>query len=319
MPLTVLVTGANGFVGRVLCRTLQERGHTVRAAVRQAAVAPGIAGEPIVVGSIDAKTEWSLAVRGVDAVVHVAARVHVMRETESDPLQAFRNTNVHGTAALANAAAAAGVERFVYVSSIKVNGEATFDKPFTADDPPSALDAYGVSKQEAERGLRDIARLTGLQVTVVRPPLVYGPGVGGNFLRLLKLIRRGIPLPFGSIENRRSMIYNGNLADALVACATHANAAGKTYLVRDAEDLSTGGLVRRLAREMGTPARLWEVPPGILRGAGALIGRTAEVDRLIDSLVVEVSAIEHDLHWSPRYTVAEGLAKTAAWFSTHPL
>ena len=195
-----------------------------------------------------------------------------------------------------------------------MNGEATGAKPFTADDPAAPQDAYGTSKYEAERVLRSISAATALEVTVVRPPLVYGPGVGGNFLRLLKLVQRGIPLPFGAIDNRRSMIYNGNLACALMACAVHPNAGGKTYLVADAEDLSTRELVRCLGASLGQPARLWPIPPRILRLGGALVGRSAEIDRLIGSLVVDSSSIRTELAWSPPYAVPDALNDTATWF-----
>jgi nucleoside-diphosphate-sugar epimerase len=274
-----------------------------------------VPGNVVAVGSIGAETDWSPAVAGVDAIVHLAARVHVMQETERDSLEAFRKTNVAATAALARAAAAHGVKRLVYVSSIKVNGEATARKPFTADDPASPQDAYAMSKYEAERELRTVAAATGLDVTIVRPPLVYGPGVRGNFLRLLNLVQRGIPLPLGAIDNHRSMIYNGNLAHALVACALHSNARGKTYLVADAEDLSTPELVRFIGVGLGKPTRLWSVPPQILRVGGAALGRSAEIDRLIGSLVVDSSPIRRELAWSPPYAAADALTETAKWFS----
>ena len=315
MPLTVLVTGSNGFVGRAVCRALGDQGYSVRAAVRSPIAAAPVPGEVVAVGAINAETDWSAAVAGVDAIVHLAARVHVMKETESDSLEAFRKINVGATTALARAAVAHGVKRLVYVSSIKVNGEATRDKPFTAADPASPRDAYGRSKYEAERALRTIAASTDLEVTVVRPPLVYGPGVGGNFLRLLKLVQRGIPLPFGAIDNRRSMIYNGNLARALAACAFHPNAGGKTYLVADAEDLSTPELVRQLGLALGTPARIWRMPPQILRLGGALMGRSGEVERLIGSLIVDSSSIRTELAWSPPYAVSDALTETAKWFA----
>ena len=319
MPLTVLVTGSNGFVGRAVCNALREQGYSVRAAVRSLGSAAVVPAGAVAVGAIDAETDWSSVLAGVDVIVHLAARVHVMRETESDSLEAFRKINVRATAALARAAVAHAVKRLVYVSSIKVNGEATDGKPFTAEDPALPRDAYATSKYEAERLLRTIAASTALEVTVVRPPLVYGPGVGGNFLRLLKLVHRGIPLPFGAIHNRRSMIYNGNLALALVACASHVNAGGKTYLVADPEDLSTPELVRRLGSALGRPARLWAVPPQVLRLGGALAGRSGEVERLIGSLAVDSSSIRRELAWSPPYAVSEALNDTAKWFAAAQL
>jgi UDP-glucose 4-epimerase len=216
-PCTVLLTGANGFVGRRLCSELARVGHHVRAAVREPGRARDLPGEVVAVGSLESDVDWSGALTDVDVVVHLAARVHVMRESAAEPLAEFRAVNVRATESLARAAAARGVKRLVYVSSIKVNGEGTALRPYGPDDTPAPSDPYGVSKWEAERALHAIARATGLEVTVVRPPLVYGPGVGGNFLRLLKLVRRGIPLPFGAIENRRSMIYSGNLAGHYVS------------------------------------------------------------------------------------------------------
>lgn len=311
-PLKVLVTGANGFVGRRVCAELERQGHTVRGAVRDMSRAEGLTGEIVPVGELQ-NAAWTHALSHIDAVVHLAARVHVMKETAADPLQAFRADNVRATEALALAAVAKGVKRFVYVSSIKVNGEGGA-QPFSADDPAQPSDPYGVSKWEAEQRLRCLAAETGVEVTVVRPPLVYGPGVGGNFLRLLQLVRRGIPLPFGAIQNRRSMIYNGNLADALIACAVHPDAAGKTYLVSDGEDLSTPELVRRLAAAMGKPARLVPVPAGVLRLAGALTGKGAEIDRLIGSLRVDTNRIRQDIGWTAPYPASQGVHETVAWF-----
>lgn len=312
---TVLVIGANGFVGRRLCAELNRCGHRVRLAVRDPARAAGMDGEIVPMAAFESVDDCSRALAGVDAVVHLAARVHVMRETLGDPLSAFRAINDGVTDKLARAAVAHGVRRFVYVSSVKVNGEATTAAPYGPDDPPLPADAYGLSKWEAEQSLRTIAEGSALEVTVVRPPLVYGPGVGGNFLRLLRLVARGIPLPFGAVQNRRSMIYNGNLAHALIACAVHPDASGKTYCVSDGEDLSTPELVRRLAVALGTNARLLPVPVGILRLAGALTGRAAEIDRLVGSLRVDSSHICSDLAWSPPFSVEEGIAETARWFA----
>jgi len=309
----VLVTGANGFVGRRLCEELAREGHRLRVAVRDPARAAGLPGEVVAVGELES-ADWSRAVAGVDVVIHLAARVHVMRERAADPLAAFRASNVEGTERLAREAVAHQVRRLVYVSSVKVNGERTDATPFTPDDAPAPQDPYGISKHEAERMLRAIADATDLEVTVVRPPLVYGPRVGGNFLRLLRLTRRAVPLPFGAVDNRRSMIYNGNLASALGACAFHPAAAGKTYLVSDGEDLSTAALIRRLACALGVKARLVPVPRPILQLAGTVSGKAAEVDRLVGSLQVQSGGIRADLGWSPGYTVDEGLAETAAWF-----
>lgn len=313
-PLTVLVTGANGFVGATLCEHFHWRGYAVRRAVR-GPVKPGASDVDVVaVGPLSAGTDWSSALLGVDVIVHLAARVHVIRDTENNALHAYRNINVGATEGLARAAIANGVKRLVYVSSIKVNGEATFAKPFTAEDPVAPQDAYGVSKYEAECILRTIAESNPLEVTIVRPPLVYGPGVGGNFLRLLKLLRRGIPLPFGAVRNLRSLVYNPNLADALVTCAVHPDAAGKTYLVSDRQDISLPDLLQQLAKGLGRQVSLWAVPPNLLRIAGALTGHADEIDRLVGSLRVDASRVHTELGWTPPFSVEEGLVKTARWY-----
>jgi nucleoside-diphosphate-sugar epimerase len=314
-PLRILVTGANGFIGRRLCSELVRQGHTLRVALRDSSRASGLAGEIIPVGTLNPRTDWTKAVIGIDAVVHLAGRVHVVNETAIEPLQAFRAVNLGATEALAQAAARAGVRRYVYVSSIKVNGEATAGQPFSANDPPHPRDPYGVSKWDAEQALRRIEKETDLEVAVVRPPLVYGPGVRGNFLRLMKLVRSGIPLPFGAVANQRSMIYNGNLAHALIACTVKREAAGNTYLVSDGDDLSTADLVRLLAKSMGKTARLLPVPVGILRFLGASTGKAEDIDRLVSSLRVDSSRLRADLGWRPPFSVEEGIAETARWFA----
>jgi len=246
-----LITGANGFVGRPLCKELFNRGCQVRAAMRSHGQlsAPG---ETVTVGAIDGETDWSSALSGVDAVIHLAARVHVMKDRAADPLAEFLKVNLYGTSNLAQQAASAGVKRFVYVSSVKVNGEqTTANRPFTESDEPDPQNPYAASKWRAEQDLQRIARETGLEVVIVRPPLVYGPGVKGNFIRLLAAIDRGIPLPVAGANNMRSLVYAGNLVDALIACATHPAAAGQTYLVSDGDDVSTAMLVDMIARSIG--------------------------------------------------------------------
>lgn len=314
MSTTVVVTGANGFVGRAVCAEVVRQGHGLRAVVRNGSTATGLPGEVAVVPDLGEAAQQPAIFSGAHAVIHLAARVHVMKETAADPLAEFRSVNVDLTEALAKAAAARGITRFVYVSSIKVNGEETPVRPFTAGDSPAPQDAYGVSKWEAERLLARIAGETGMEVAVVRPPLVYGPGVGGNFLRLLKLVDRGVPLPFGSVSNRRSMIYSRNLADALVACASHRNAAGKTFLVRDEESLSTAELVRRMAAALGKPARCLPFPVPALRFAGRCTGKSDEIQRLVSSLTVDDDGLRSALGWSPRYSIDEGLSETASWY-----
>ena len=313
-----LVTGAGGFVGQQLCAELLRRGHSVRVAMRQPSqLRDGI--EAVAVGNIDGNTDWLNALHGVDVVIHLAARVHVMRDTVADPLTDFRRVNTAGTEHLARFAAASGVKRLVYVSSIKVSGEATYgDKKFTAADAPAPQDPYGVSKWEAEQVLRRVADETGLEVVTVRPPLVYGPGVKGNFAQMLDVVAKRIPLPFASIHNCRSLIYVGNLADALITCATHPAAAGQTYLVCDGEDISTPDLLRQLARGMGVPSHLFPCPPALLRLAGKLTGKSQQLERLLGSLRVDGDKMRADLNWVPPYALRQGLQATAEWYRVDP-
>lgn len=251
---------------------------------------------------------------GVDAVVHLAARVHVMRETASDPLTAFRRANVLPTARLADAAARRGIRQFVYLSSIKVNGEETGSRPYTEIDLPNPIDPYAQSKFEAERELADRAAATGLPVAILRPPLMYGPGVKGNFERLMRLIESGVPLPLGRVANRRSLLYVGNLCDAIAAILAAPGSGTRTYLISDPTDLSTPELIRRLAAALNRPARLFPVPISLLRLGAAVTGRGAELLRLTGSLVIDGSCIRRQLGWHPPYTVDQGLVATAAAF-----
>lgn len=309
-PPLVLVTGAGGFIGRELCRVLLEQGFRVRGVTRREGMLPR-GTETIDVGEIGPDTQWQQALADVNSVIHLAARVHIMHETAVDPAAEFHRINTVGTERLARQAAAAGVRRLVYVSSIKVNGEHTCARPFSAADTPAPQDPYAVSKWAAEQSLHHISVETGLETVIIRPPLVYGPGVGGNFLRLMRLIRTGLPLPLGAVKNRRSLVYLGNLADALAQCARHPAAAGKTFLISDGEDISTPELIRRLAREMGTSALLIPVPAALLRLGGAITGKRAELARLLDALQVDASPIRQDLGWVPPYSVNQGIAATA--------
>ncbi|MBS4096054.1 MAG: SDR family oxidoreductase [Sulfuricella sp.] len=304
----VLVSGAGGFVGQALCPLLESSGWTVCKTSRHPR--PGFTG----IGNIGPTTDWRVALEGVTAVAHLAARVHVMHDEAADPLVEFRNANRDASANLARQAAQAGVKRFIYLSSIKVNGERTPDHPFRATDPANPQDAYAVSKWEAEQALHEIAAATGLEVVVLRPPLVYGPGVKANFLRLLNLVERGIPLPLGMVKNRRSLFYVGNLADAIRVCLEHPSAAGKTFLPCDGTPLSSADLVRRIAAALGKSPRLLPIPPTLLKLAGLLTGKSAEIARLLDSLEIDDSGLQHDLGWRPPYTLEQGLAATAAWY-----
>ncbi len=306
--MKILVTGANGFVGNVLCSELRASRLTVRAAVRT----ENFSGSDVVrVGAIDDKTDWTDALRDIVVVIHLAARVHVMTDKASNPLAEFRRVNVAGTENLARQAARAGVKRLVYVSSIKVNGEATEGvRKFSELDAPVPQDPYGVSKYEAEQALHRVAAETGLEVVIVRPPLVYGAGVKGNFAQILKVLALGIPLPLASVGNRRSLIYVGNLVDALILCATHPAAAGQTYLVSDGDDVSTPELLRELGDAMGHPARLLPCPQALLKLAGRLTGKADQVERLLGSLQVDSDKIRRELGWTPPYTPQQGLQLT---------
>ena len=315
-----LVTGANGFVGQHLCAELLRKGQSVRAAVRSADSSIDNT-EAAVVGAIDGETNWADALHDVDVVIHLAARVHVMKDTATDPLTEFLKINTQGTANLARQAAAAGVKRLVYVSSIKVNGEQTTEtQPFAESDTPNPQDAYAISKWRAEQILQRIAQETGLEVVIVRPPLVYGSGVKGNFIRLLAAVDKGIPLPLASVRNKRSLIYLGNLVDALFVCASHPAAAGKTYLVRDGEDASILDLVRQTATGLERPVRLFPLPVWLLRGLGRLLGKPESVERIVGSLRVNDDLIRKELGWKPVFTLQQGLQATALWYKArrHP-
>lgn len=306
---TIAVTGANGFVGSALLAELKRRGYGVRGIFRS-----GSADDTAEVGDIGPGTDWTAALAGVDVVIHCAARVHVMQDDATDPLAEFRHVNSEGTRCLAMQAAECGVQRLVFVSTIKVNGEATGSpqgsrEKFTAFDTPDPADPYAISKWEAETLLREVAANTGLEIVVVRPPLAYGPGVGGNFRSLITAVDRGWPLPFGRVDNRRSLVALPNLVDLLAVCATHRDAAGQTFLVSDGDDLSTPELARRLARAIGRSARILPVPVSLLRLAGKLTGQGGKVDRLIGSLQVDIDHTSQKLQWQPKTSVDEGLRK----------
>lgn len=304
----VLVTGASGFLGQALVRRLAAEGCAVTAVARRKAKM--------------SQPHWLYVERYEDVqsilseqtcVVHLAARVHVMHENSADSLAEFRAANVDITLHLARQAAIAGVRRFVFLSSVKVNGEATLPgQVFTAGDQPAPQDSYGISKMEAERGLRRIAAETGMEVVVIRPPLVYGPGVRANFLALLRAVEHGLPLPLGSVDNRRSMVALDNLVDFILACINHPAAAGQTFLVSDGEDLSTAELVRRMAWAMRKPVRLIPVPVWLLQVGSALLGRRDVAQRLCSSLQVDIHKNRELLGWIPVINVDEGMRRTVA-------
>lgn len=311
----VLVTGANGFVGSQLCKILVEGGYDVRAALRRLHPQDGLAAqERVVVDDIGPDTRWDEALSSVDCVVHLAARVHVMKEVAADPLNEFRKVNRTGTVCLAEQAAEQGVKRFVYVSSIKVNGEETIGHSFSAGDLPNPLEPYAVSKAEAETELRELSVRMGMEVVIVRPPLVYGPGVRGNFLRLMKLVERGLPLPLAMVRNSRSMVSLKNLTEFLVRCLERPRAAGETFLVSDGLDWSTPELIRCIARHMGRPTRLLPVPLWLLKLAGRITGQLGTINRLCSSLEVDISKTRELLDWSPPQSPDEGVREAVEWY-----
>ncbi|WP_200627112.1 UDP-glucose 4-epimerase family protein [Pseudomonas sp. LAM2023] len=312
----LLVTGGSGFVGRALLEQLVANpAWAPRALVRQwpaqqlAGVDYRLFGELAAVDAVSGHFEL------VDTVIHLASRVHVMQETATDPLAEFRRVNVDGTLSLARSAAQAGVRRFIFVSSVKVNGESTDDRaPFTADEVPAPLDPYGISKREAEEGLRQLATQTGLEVVIVRPVLVYGPGVKANFRSMMNWLNRGLPLPFGAIHNKRSLVALDNLVDLLVTCIDHPAAANQTFLASDGHDLSTTELLQRLGQALGKPARLLPVPAIWLKSAAMLAGKGALSRRLCGSLQVDIDKTREMLGWKPPLDVDQALRATAINF-----
>ncbi|MDR3157531.1 MAG: SDR family oxidoreductase [Zoogloeaceae bacterium] len=304
--MKILVTGANGFIGAALSDHLSAGGNDVTRAARVARSAGELA-----IGDINAKTDWRAALAGCDVVAHLAARAHVMFETAADPLAAFRRINTEGTLNLARQAAASGARRFVFVSSIKVNGESTTGRaPFSEADEAAPVDAYAISKREAEQGLLAIGRETGMEIVRIRPPLVYGPGVKGNFAALSRWARRGIPLPLGAIRNRRSFLALENLARFIALCAdlSCTEAANRLFLISDGEDVSTTELLRRIARAHDKKPWLLPVPESWLRLAARGLGRKAIADRLLDSLAIDNSQARA-LGWRPVVSMNEQLRK----------
>lgn len=311
----VLLTGCTGFVGRSVLTHLCGGDMQVIACSRAERLKAPSDVRYVHVAGLDSSTDWTLALDGVEVVIHSAARVHVMHDESSDPLAEFRKVNVEGTLNLARQAAAAGIRRFVFISSIKVNGEGTpMGVPYLADVQPAPVDPYGISKMEAERGLRVLAAETGMEVVIIRPTLVYGPGVKANFLNMMRWLHKGVPLPFGAIHNRRSLVALDNLVDLIVTCIDHPAAVNQTFLVSDGEDLSTTELLHRMGAALGTPARLLPVPSWMLEAGAALLGKQALSQRLCGSLQVDISKTRELLNWTPPVSVDEALRRTAKNF-----
>jgi nucleoside-diphosphate-sugar epimerase len=318
--MRVLVTGANGFVGSATALSLAKLGHSVVAQTRQtpAVLWPANAGITPCLTDLDHANGVQAALQDCDWVVHTAARVHQVREASANPLEAFRKINTQYTLDLARAAAALGTKRFVFLSSIKVNGEWTAKgQPFRADDPTAPRDPYGISKHEAELGLRAIAAQTGMEVVIVRPPLVYGPGVRANFLTMMRWLQHGVPLPLGAINNQRSLVGLGNLVDLLETCLAHPTAANQTFLASDGHDVSTTELLSALATALQVKARLLPVPQPWLERSLSLLGRQEIAKRLCGNLTVDNAKTRTLLGWTPPYSLAQGLQTTAAYFLAH--
>lgn len=313
--MQIAVSGANGFVGRALCRVLLEAGHGVIALVRRpSSIAEGVLERVIADDHFASLALGNPALDPIDAFVHLAARVHVMQDGSTDPLADYRAVNVKGALDAASAALLAGARRFVFVSSVKALGEGEPGRPWREDDEPKPTDPYGISKFEAEQALLAFGKTHGMEVAIVRPPLVYGPGVRANFLGLMRAISRGMPLPIGSVVARRSMVYVDNLADALRVLATSERPVHGVYHVTDNDDLTVAGMARAIGVAMKRPARLLPVPVSLLRGVGRVTGKVAQIDRLTSPLRVGGVRMRDELGWTPPWTVTQGLAETARAF-----
>lgn len=313
--MKVLVVGASGFVGGQLVRRLAADGVPLRAAVHRnrAGLPAGIDIAENV--DLEGSFNWTSAIAGCDTVAHLGARVHVMRDNSENALEAYRRVNVDGTLSLARQAAAAGVRRFVFLSSVKVCGEYTVpNASFVETTTPRPRDPYGVSKLEAERGLLEFGRASGMQIVILRPPLIYGPGVRANFLSMMRWLRRGVPLPLGSVDNRRSLIGVDNMVDLICTCLRHPAAAGEVFMASDGEDLSTPELLKRLAAVLNTKARLLPIPVGLLKAVSAFAGQRALAERLCLSLCVDNRKSRKTLDWEPPFSVDEELQRTARGF-----
>ena len=310
IDVRVLVTGASGFLGYQLSSVLQERGYSVRGVARRInAVHSQV--DAVQIAGLSRSMDWSSALEGVDVVIHCAARVHIMNDNSADPLAEFREVNTCSTLNLAWQASKAGVKRFIFLSSIKVNGDFTAEQPFVSGDTNIPLDPYGLSKYEAEQGLLKIGQETGLEVVIIRPPLVYGPGVKANFLSLLRWVHKRLPLPLGMIKNKRSFVALDNLVDLICVCIDHPNAKGQVFLVSDDDDLSTTELLHGMAKALGQPSRLIPVPMFVLNSGARLLGKADIAQRLFSSLQVDISKTKELLDWKPPITVEQGLKKVA--------
>lgn len=307
--MKIVLTGSTGFLGtRIADQIDRQSDLSLTRIVRRTLSSAG--GSQILIDSLDASTDWSAALKSQRVVIHTAARAHIMKDEVSDPLAEYRKVNVEGTLNLARQAAAEGVRRFVFISSIKVNGEQTpINRPIVVEDGPKPEDAYGMSKMEAEQGLRELASKTGMEIVIIRSPLVYGPSVKGNFASMIKLVAKGLPLPLGAVHNKRSLVALDNLVDLIITCIDHPGAANQTFLVSDGEDLSTTQLLQGVAEAMGKPSRLIPVPASLLQLGATLLGKKSVAQRLLGSLQVDISHTQKCLNWTPPLTVKQGLQR----------
>jgi nucleoside-diphosphate-sugar epimerase len=313
------VTGANGFIGRPFCITAIKRGWSVRGTSRHPTDKALVFPEELVttvVQTLDGKTDWTSTLKDCNIVLHLAARVHVMAETSVDPLYEFRRINVQGTLNLARHAVVAGVKRFIFVSSIGVNGEETYGDPFTDKSKTRPHSPYATSKYEAELALKILTAETGMELVIIRPPLIYGANAPGNFGSLLRWLSSGVPLPLGAINNMRSFIALDNLIDLIIVCLTHPDAANETFLVSDGEDVSTTELLRRMGSAMGKPARLIPIPVSMLKLAASIIGKSDVAQRLCGSLQVDINKTRQVLGWTPPLTLDQGLKRAVENFQS---
>ncbi len=317
--MNILVTGATGFVGKPLCDRLLLKKHDISATIRQSndfqKLPKGITS--ITINSLNEPLPPE-SLKDTHAIIYLAARVHQLNDDHPNPLEAYREINTHAAVSLAKQAIEQGVKRFIYLSSIKVNGESTSNltHPYTEDNQVTTVDPYGKSKWEAEQALLQLAQETGLEVVILRPPLIYGANVKANFLQLFKIVNRQIPLPFALVDNSRSLLYVGNLVDAIITCIDHPNAKNQIFVLSDGEDLSTPDLIRRIAKSLNKPANLLPIPPSLLKLVGQITGKSDAIARLLGSLQVDSSKIRQTLDWKPPYTVDEGLQATADWFKS---
>lgn len=312
----VLVTGATGFLGAALVSRLSDDGRYSFVATSRRLSSSLISGlQPILVGDLDASTDWSSALVNVNVVIHTAARVHIINDSADDPLKEFRKVNLEGTMALAHQAVQAGIKRFIFISSIKVNGEETvLGKSFAAGDLPKPVDPYGISKAETEQALLEFAASSGLEVVIIRPVLVYGPGVKANFQSLMKWVNKGVPLPLGNVRNKRSLVALDNLVDLVVVCIEHPNATNQVFLVSDDEDISTTELLQRVGKALGVSARLFPASAKLINIAASLFGKSSLSQRLLGSLQVDISKTRELLDWKPPVSIDIALKKTAESF-----